>query len=190
MEVANELRRMLWLWLLLVVSCTGCSEGNHSMMPPDGKLRADALVSVYSEYVGAVGRKLDASGDVSYGDSALTYSAPDDTIIARVYVTAARTQDASSERLIAYQRMLAALNDPRIGRMYEQAGGMFILDEAKGAFYLVQRFSVPQTSPELLINRMDRMRNVAARWTTTWFFEVAMIMHGNRAPPTDYVEMP
>ena len=190
MGVAHDSRWLLWLCGALVVVCSACSKSGDAMIPSVGKPRAEALVSAYSDYAGAPGRKLSEQGDVSYGETGLAYSASDDVITGRVYVTAARTQDAPRERMASYHRMIGVLNDPTIGGQYERAGGIFILDENIGAFYLIRRFPVPQTTPESLIRDMDRMRDVAARWTTTWFFEVAMIMHGNRPPPREFVAMP
>lgn len=190
MGVAHDCRRLFWCCATLVLAVSACSPGDNSMIPPTGKPRAEALVRAYSDYAGAPGRVLDDRGEVSYGDTGLSYSAPDEAIIGRAYVTAARTKDAPGERLESYRRMIATLNNPAIGGKYDQGGGYFLLDETKGAYYLVRRFPVAQTTPESLIEGMDRMHKVAARWTTTWFFEVAMMMHGNRPPPRVFVPMP
>ncbi len=190
MEVAHDSRRIFWFCALLALVSSACSKGGNSMIPSFGRPRAEALVSAYSEHAGAPGRQLSERGEVSYGDTGLSYSASGDVIVGRVYVTAARTQDAPAERMASYHKMIAALNDPAMGGKYDQAGGNFMLDEEKGAFYLIRRFPVSQTTPEFLIRDMDRMREVGARWTTTWFFEVAMIMHGNRPSPREFVAMP
>ena len=120
---------------------------------------------------------------MSLGETGLYYEESEDVLYGRAWVNIARTRNAPPARLEIYRRMQVALNDPRIGGMYEHAGGYFVLDEQREGFFLVRRFSVSQTSPEVLVRTMERLQTVAAKWTTKWFLDVAMIMHGKEKAP-------
>lgn len=153
------------------------------MTDPSGRARAVALVAAYAVAVGAPGRRMDAEGDVSFGDTGLHYEESENVIYGRAYVTLALTKEESPEWITAYRRLLQLLNDPAVGGMYDRAGGYFILAEDKEAYFLVRRFDVAKTSPADLIASMDRMKTVAARWTMKWFVEVSEVMHGTRLRP-------
>ncbi len=77
-----------------------------------------------------------------------------------------------------------ALNDPRIGGMFETQGGHFILDEKRSKYFLVKDFPVETATPQDLWKRAGEMVNLAARWSMRWFGHVADIAHGNEPPPT------
>lgn len=152
-----------------------------------GKDKADELVSAYSKHVGARGRNLDANNDVSYGDSGLHYDAERGVLVGRVLITTVRTKDAPEERLVAYRKMVEALNDPKIGGMFENGGGTFVLDEEKQMYFLTKDFPVLSTNKAQFLADMDDLQSIGAVWTTTWVFRVAMIMHGNEKAPTERV---
>ena len=174
--------------LFAVALLAGCQSGSGDMIAHAGPERAAALVAFYARQVGAADRRMGPDGDVSFGESGLYYDAAKDVLYGRVYVNMARIKDAPPARLDAYRRMAVALND--VGGMFDRGGGYFVLDENRQGYFLVRPFSVPHTTPESLDRDMARMRAVAARWNSEWFFTVAMIMHGNRKPPERPVPLP
>lgn len=180
MAAARE--RVLAL-LLGLAPVAACAPGGDAVIPAQGRTRADALVAAYAAHARAPGRTLDAHGDVSFGDTGLAYVADEDALYGRVYINNALIDGAPPAELANYRRMVVALNDPRVGGMYDRAGGYFVLDEKRQAYFLVRRFAVPATDPRVLIGAMEAMQQVGARWTTSWLFEVAMVMHGRRPPP-------
>jgi hypothetical protein len=153
------------------------------MIASAGRERADGLVHAWATHQGMPARMLDDKNDLSLGETGLYYAAADDMLYGRVWVTMARTRNASPEDLDLYRRMLATLNDTHVGGLYDRADGYFVLNEERGGYYLVRKFAVPHTTPESLIRDMERMQAVAAPWTTKWFVEVALILHGKRKPP-------
>ena len=150
----------------------------------EGTERARELIFAYSEHIGANGRVLNVDNTVSYGDSELQYDPERDVLIGRLYVNMARTEGAPMERHNTYQEMLEALNDPKIGGMFEKGGGMFVLDEEEGAWFLVKEFPVVSTSQATLVEEMNELSDIASAWTTKWFLDVAMIMHGKEKAPS------
>jgi hypothetical protein len=121
---------------------------------------------------------------MALGESGLAYDATKDSLIGRVYVNIALIKGMDPEAITTQRRMLNALNDPKIGGMYDRGGGVFVLDEGREAWYLVCAFPINKTTSASLRRDMTRLQVVAATWTVKWFFEVAMIMHGKEEPPT------
>ncbi len=148
-----------------------------------GRTRAETLAAAWALHEGAPERGLDTFGDLSLGETGVAYHEAGDVLLGRVWINMARTENAPPERLALYRKMEKALNDPAIGGMYDRAGGSFMLDEDRGGFFLVRSFPVESTTSESLIAGMEAMKIVAARWTTQWFGEVALIMHGTRPAP-------
>jgi hypothetical protein len=174
---------------LFVVPLIGCHTRESEMIAPAGRERADLLVHAWATHVGAPARRLGPDGDMTLGETGFYYEAGEDALYGRAWVNMARTRNAPAERLETYRRMQAALNDPRIGGMFERADGYFVLDEQRQGFFLVRRFNVSETSPETIVRDMERLQNVAARWTAKWFLNVAMIMHGKEPAPERRVLM-
>lgn len=178
----------------LVVALVLCSFtatcGVPDVSKEHGRTRAEALASAWARHEGVPDRKLDAAGDLPLGESGLAYDAASNVLFARFWINMARTDGAPPERIAIYRRMEQALNDPAIGGMYERANGYFVLDEKRKGFFLVRPFNVDSTTPEMLVSAMERAQAVSARWTTQWFGEVAMIMHGNRPAPRQPVPLP
>ena len=161
----------------------GCSPRNGAVIPAAGHERAAALVAAYARAIGAPDRKL-TGDDVAFGESGFFYEAKTDTLFGRVYVTPAYVKDAPPAELANHRRVARALNDPAIGGMFDRGGGYFVLDEGREAYFLVRPFAVPATDPTALIAAMERMHDVAATWTTKWFYRVAMIVGGHAPAPS------
>lgn len=164
--------------------------GGTVAMAPAARQQAERLVAAYARAIGAPGRKLGRDGSVAFGESGFDYDDRSGELIGRVYVQKAMLEGASPTGLLNLRRMVDALNDPKVGGMYDRADGYFVLDEGRDAYFLVRRFPVSRTSSSDLIAAMERMKTVAATWVVRWFYEVAMVMHGHRAAPTARVDLP
>lgn len=175
---------MLALLLALGAAVSGCGPGERDVTGLTGRARADALVAAYAAERGAGGRTLDDKGDVTFGSTGLFHAPAEDALYGRVYVNNALIEDAPPAELANYRRMVAALNDPKVGGMYPRGGGYFVLDEQRQAYFLVRRFPLALTDPGSLSEDMALLERVAARWTAEWLFQVAMVMHGRRPAPT------
>lgn len=184
MEAAREgrcsLRNIMLGTILLAFGAplVACCDGTSTMIAPAGPTRTESLVQAWASHIGAPDRHLDATGDIALGETGLAYDAGHDVLYGRAWINMARTHNAPPERIATYRRMAVALNDPKIGGMYDRAGGHFVLDEARGAFFLVRAFPVRETTEGQLVRDMEKMRNVADHWTMKWFLDVAMVMHG------------
>jgi hypothetical protein len=173
----------------LALALSGCDEGKSTVIAQSGPERAAQLAHSWASHVGAPERTLDAAGDMPLGDSGIAYDARSDTLYGRVWINMALIKNTPADQVEPQRRLVAALNDPKIGGMFDHAGGHFVLDENREGYFLVRAFPVARTTPEKLIDDMERMQTVAARWTTKWFFRVAMIMHGKEKAPTSPVTL-
>jgi hypothetical protein len=194
MEVVLDRRRALRVGLaLVVVRLLGGCGGATGMIPPTGRPRAEALAAALADHLGATpgrvpdrgpDRRLGDDDDVAFGDVGLHHDTRADTLYVRVFVAPADIEDAPPHELANMRRVAQALNDPTIGGMFDRADGYFVLDEAREAYFLVKPISVTGTDQRRLIGAVERMRTVAARWTTRWFYRVAMIVGGHQPRPT------
>ena len=168
---------------VMMLALVAWMAGKPISLAANGPARASGLAQAWSRHVGVPDRDLGPTGDLSLGDTGLVYDATRNVLLGRVYVTMALTKGAADSEIATLRRMTGALNDPAIGGMYDRGGGHFVLDEAREGYYLTRSFPVPATTPQSLIHDMDRMREVAPTWTTRWFLDVAMVMHGKEKPP-------
>ena len=166
--------------VLLLIFCAACGDMNQLR----GRDKAQALVAAYSRSIGAGNRGLDSTGDVSFGDVGFSYDAAHDALIGRIFINGALLINAPPKELDNYRRIVGALNDPAIGGMFERAGGVFVLDERKEAYFLVRSYPLATTDIAGLTRAVRDGREVAAIWTTRWLYRVAMIFHGHQPAPT------
>lgn len=166
----------------MLLFASGCRE--PEMVAGTRREGAQQLVERYARRIGATHRMLDAAGDISFGDVGFQYDAARDLLIGRVFVNHVLIDDAPPEELKNYRKVATALNDPKIGGMFDRGGGTFLLDETRQGIYLVRAFPVASTSSDALFDAMDALQIVAAIWTTKWLFRVTMIAHGNQSAPT------
>jgi len=146
--------------------------------------RANELVVSYGRHIGVSDAQLDSNNDRSFGEYGFHYDKDRDILIARAFVAKAMIKTAGEQGQENYRLMEKVLNDPKIGGMFEQNGGYFILDEEKETYFLVKEFPVVATSPQSLRFEMEDLQNLAAVWRVRWFARVAKIMHGNEPAPT------
>lgn len=154
------------------------------MSQSSGFDRVNELVSSYSRRLGASGATLDRNNDCAFGSCGFRYDETHNVLIGRAFVAMAMIKTADEQGRVNYRRGEKALNDPRIGGMFERGGAVFVLDEEKEAYFLVKRFLVVATSETELCSEMDELQNLAATWTRRWFRRVALIMHGHEPSPS------
>jgi hypothetical protein len=187
MEAAHEISRRVFIRsaevsfgaVLLVPAC-----GHSGVVTASGRAGAQYLVEQYARRIGAQHRMLDQAGEISFGSVGFQHNAAQDSLIGRAFVIPVLIDDAPPVELANYRMVAGALNDPRIGGMFDRGGGTFILDEKQQGFFLVRAFPVASTTPDALFDAMETLQEVAAVWTTKWMYRVAMIAHGNQPPPT------
>jgi len=102
--------------------------------PLRGREKADYLVRNYAKHAHVPVRGLDENNDVSFGEFGFHYSPEKEILVGRVYNGRARIK-AHPELRSKIRRSLQALNDPKIGGMYDRGGGYFVLDEEKEMFF-------------------------------------------------------
>jgi len=150
----------------------------------EGREKANALVASFGKRVGKYDAALGPDDDVSFGECGFHYDRDRDELVGRVYVNRAFSRGATDETKDKHRRVAAALDDPKIGGMFEHGGGSFLLDEEKSAYFLVKRFPLATTTPNGLVSEMEDLLNIAAAWTTRWLSRVAGIVHGWEPAPT------
>ena len=148
-----------------------------------GRARADALVASFGRAVGAHDARLDASGDVSFGEAGFHYDADRDALVGRVFVERAWAPDDAPAVKDNFRKVAAALEDPKVGGMYEKGGGRFVLDEGKRAFFLTKDFPIATTTEAGLRREMEVLLDLGAVWATRWLARVAAVAHGWEPPP-------
>jgi hypothetical protein len=151
-------------------------------MPP-GRDRADALMQSYARKENRYDAALDESGDVSFGEFGFRHEVDKDALVARVFVAKAWRDGAPEAQIDAFSKVGRALNDPAIGGLFDQGGGYFHLDPDKRIYFLKKDFPLATTTPADLGEGMERLRDLAATWTTRWFGRVADITHGRALAP-------
>lgn len=151
-----------------------------------GRDRAQALVAAYAKHAGVhdkVHQTLDKDGDRSFGDFGFHYSADRDTLEARAYIVRSHIKDRP-DRAMAEWQTLAALNDPKIGGMYDRGGGYFRLDEDKQIVFLVKDYKLAGTSTPTFIKDVDNLIGLSGVWVTNWFGHAAKQSYGAEPMPT------
>jgi hypothetical protein len=150
---------------------------------PPGRAQANELMASYARRVGVYDAELDAEGDVAFGEFGFHHHPDRDVLTGRVFVAKAWREGATPETEDAYRKVARALDDPQIGRMFEQGGGYFVLDETKRMYFLMKDFPLATTTPAELAEQMEELRDLGATWTVRWFGRVADIAHGRELPP-------
>lgn len=148
-----------------------------------GREKANTLVSGYGKWLGVHDAELDHNNDRSFGGSGFHYNPDTDVLTGRVFIESAFMPNDSDAVKDNFRKVLRALNDPKVGGMFERGGGKFILDEEKRMFFLVRDFAVAGETQRTLRLKMEKLLNVGATWSLHWFARAAKIAHGWEAPP-------
>jgi hypothetical protein len=152
-----------------------------------GREKANHLVGTFGKWLGVYDAELDMQNDRSFGEAGFHYYPEKDVLRGRVYIEKAWMPSDPEEVKANFRKVAKALKDPKIGGMFERAGGKFVLDEEKSMFFLMKDFPVAETTPRALRVRMEKMMNVGATWSLHWLARVARIAHGWDPPPTEPV---
>jgi hypothetical protein len=153
-----------------------------------GREKANHLVATFGKQLGVYDAELDMENDRSFGEVGFHYDADKDVLRGRVYIEQAYEPDAPEDVKDRYREVGKALNNPKIGGMFERAGGRFVLDEEKRMYFLVRDFPALETTPRALRIRMEKLMNVGATWSLHWFRRVARIVNGVEPPPEEPVQ--
>ena len=153
-----------------------------------GREKAEALVAAYAKHAGAhdeVHQTLDENNDRSFGGFGFHYFPDRDVLQARVYIV--RSHGKEHPGVIANeQKVDAALNDPKIGGMYDRGGGYFFLDEGKQITFLAKDYKVSTTSASDFICDVDNLTGLAGIWVTNWFGYLCGQIFGWESMPTQF----
>lgn len=181
--VSISLLGLAWWW-------TGGLDRVKAAMS-SGREKAQALVAAYAKHVGAHDAEhqtLDPSSDRSFGDFGFHYYPDRDLIQARIFIVRSHIKDwpetASNE-----WRAQRAMEDPKIGGLYEHGGGHFILDEEKQICFLVKDYPVESTTAGFFISDMDHLMKIGARWSMSWAGHVAVQAAGAEPIPTQKITL-
>ena len=116
---------------------------------------------------------------IGYLGTIIEFDAEKPCLRVSIYVTGTWWKTATEEIKVNFRKTARALNDPAIGGKYDRAGAIFQFDEAEG-FYLIRIFALPDTTEESFLRDVGTLRNIAAKWTMEWFFEVAQRVHSKK----------
>ena len=151
-----------------------------------GRAKAQALVAAYAKHVGAhdaLHQTLDSDNDRSFGDFGFHYFPQRDVLQARVYIVHSDEKDWP-DRAKYEKQVDVALNDPKIGGMYDRGGGYFFLDEGKQVSFLAKDYEVTNTTPALFIRDVDNLNSLGGIWVMSWMGHVADQTFGAEPLPT------
>ena len=108
-----------------------------------GRSKAVALVAAYAKHVGvhdAIHQTLDENNDRSFGDFEFHYFPDKDVIECRVYIVRSHIREWP-DRAHFERQVIAGLNNPKIGGMYDRGGDI-------SCSMKTSRFtSLPRTTP-------------------------------------------
>lgn len=165
-----------------------CEVNPIQQNPLPGREKADYLAVQIGRRLNVRNAHLDTSGDRSFGEFGVHYWADRDVVSLRFFVAKARISDNTPERVEATRKTARALNDPKIGGMFDQGGAHFELDEGREMFFLVKDFPLVTATPEDLWASATAMRELAAIWSIRWFFHAAGMAHGFEPLPKQRID--
>lgn len=99
-----------------------------------------------------------------------------------LYVRIYNPKTADKERQVD-----AALNDPKIGGMYDRGGGYLFTDLSKEAVFLVKDYSMLTVVPVDFINDVDNLNGLSGIWLMSWMGHVADQTFGAEPLPTQHI---
>lgn len=155
-----------------------------------GAVRAQAFLAAYAKHVGAhdaVHQTFDKDSDRSFGDFGFHYFADKDVLQGRVFHANSHIKDWP-DRAHFERQVIAGLNDPKIGGMYDRGGGYFVLDEQKQIYFLVKDYSLATINVDLFIHDFDNLNDLSAIWLTSWGPHAARQSYGAEPPPTQRID--
>ena len=150
---------------------------------------ADALIQKVAIQHGQKPLPLGDKSVVSYGTLQFQYIADSQEV--EVAILAAEDElwnKLGSEFEHNYLKSKTALNDPKIGGMFDSAEGLWRFEPQTGRTYLYRSYSL-QTPPQEIVRDIEAMSEVVPAWETRWGGVVAEISQGITPPPTEKVTL-
>lgn len=120
-RLTNTLGKFYFLCVVMTL-LGGCSMSND-ISQLNGPTKANALVVNFGKHVGIDNAILDENYDRSFGEFGFHYDSDKNVLIGRVYITKADLNEATPEETESIYRVMKALNDPKVGGMFENGGG-------------------------------------------------------------------
>ncbi len=151
---------------MVVVGKTGSCERIDDFR----QAKAEALVAAYAKHVGArdaVHQTLYKDNDRSFGDCGFHYFPEKSVLQGRVFNGNSHIKEWPESAHVERQ-VIAGLNDPKIGGMYDRGGGYFILDEEKQMYFLVKDYPFATTTAAEFIKDFDNLNDLNALWLMSW----------------------
>lgn len=182
--VSKGRRRALGCMVGMVSMIAGVGAGESKVMNDQLARAAGKLLAAHCRHVGATPRAFDERGFAGFPSYRMRFDPAGGRLLVIAHVSRLPTRRLTAEARNNVVRMISTLNDPKIGGMFEHAGGRFDFDEETQAFVLIREFPVMETSSDDLNAEVDRLLEVTAVWTIRWLFRVSKIMHGHEAAPT------
>jgi len=155
-----------------------------------GPDKAQALVAAYAKHVGvhdAIHQTLDKDHDRSFGDFGFHYFPEKDVLQGRVFNGNSHIKEWP-DRAHFERQVIAGLNDPAIGGMYDRGGGYFVLDEDKQMYFLVKDYPVSTISVEKFIKDFDYLNGLSGIWLMSWGPHAARQSYGAEPLPTQRID--
>lgn len=151
--------------------------------------QANALVKMIGRDFGIRDARLDATNDCSFGECGFHFDDTSATLTIRVFIRDAFLQDAPPEERENTKKCYAALDDPKIGGMFEQGGGRFVVDEAKNALFLTKSHALDTISADEFKTDVEYLLELGAKWSLDWLMRVASVVHGWEPAPLEPVTL-
>ena len=152
--------------------------------------KAQALVAAYAKHVGAhdaIHKTLDQGNDRSFGDFGFHYFPEKNVLQGRVFYAKSHIKDWP-DRAHFERQVIAGLNNPAIGGMYDRGGGYFVLDEEKQMYFLMKDYPVSTTTPAELVRDFDNLNGLMGLWVMSWGPHAARQSYGKEALPTQRID--
>ena len=151
--------------------------------------QAQRLVQDISRLRGLKPAPLGPDHQVAYGTLLFKFVPESGRLVCAILVSHLGIWDQiNDEATAAYRRYIAGLSNPRIGGMFDTAGGSWMFEASSGKTYLYQSFAL-DTPPKVVNQAIDGMARVVPAWVTRWEGVVADIVHGKQPPPTHRVTL-
>lgn len=88
-----------------------------------------------------------------------------------------------------FQKVFEAVNDPKIGGMFDKAGGIFTHSNDWKNLYLTNTYNIENMSVTEFISKVDNQQKLNDAWLKYWDKAVAQIVHSGQPAPTTPVTL-
>lgn len=98
-------------------------------------------------------------------------------------------KEEPKEDIENFMKAYNALFDPRIGGMFDQAGGYMTHSDDWSSLFLVKDYKVNELSVDEFMKQLDYQQRVNEAWFDSWGIAVAQIVHQGKPMPTQKVTL-